>query len=95
MSRVAPPHSYIDLQDFSSTQHLAEYLQEVNSNDTLFASYFWWREYYSTDHDVTKESWCKICEKLHSPTDKTVQLFNLAKTLDLSKNCKNPPFIQL
>ena len=66
MSRVAPPHSYINVQvrklnlknfknfkwskfyfkDFKSTQDLAKYLLKVSEDDMLFASYFWWRDYY-------------------------------------------------
>ena len=46
MSAIAPPHSYINAEDFSSVEQLAEYLQLVASNDSLFASYFWWRDFY-------------------------------------------------
>ena len=46
MSAIAPPHSYINAEDFSSVEQLAEYLQIVASIDSLFASYFWWRDYY-------------------------------------------------
>ena len=46
MSAIAPPHSYINAEDFSSMEQLAEYLQLVARNDSLFASYFWWRDYY-------------------------------------------------
>ena len=46
MTNIAPPHSHINIQDFNSTKHLAEYLMKVDKNDTLFASYFWWRDYY-------------------------------------------------
>ena len=46
MSAIAPPHSYINAEDFSSVEQLAEYLQLVARNDSLFASYFWWRDYY-------------------------------------------------
>ena len=46
MSAIAPPHSYINAEDFSSVDQLAEYLQLVAGNDSLFASYFWWRDYY-------------------------------------------------
>ena len=46
MSAIAPPHSYINTEDFSSVEALAEYLQLVARNDSLFASYFWWRDYY-------------------------------------------------
>ena len=46
MSAIAPPHSYINAEDFSSVKDLAEYLERVGRNQTLFASYFWWRDYY-------------------------------------------------
>ena len=46
MSAIAPPHSYINAEDFSSVEQLVEYLLKVGRNDTLFASYFWWRDYY-------------------------------------------------
>ena len=46
MSAIAPPHSYINAEDFSSVKELAEYLTMVGRNHSLFASYFWWRDYY-------------------------------------------------
>ena len=46
MSAIAPPHSYINAEDFSSVKELAEYLTMVGRNQSLFASYFWWRDYY-------------------------------------------------
>ena len=49
MTNLAPPHSYINAEDFSSTKELAKYLKTVASNDTLFASYFWWRDYYKKE----------------------------------------------
>ena len=49
MTAIAPPYSYINAEDFSSTEDLATYLKTVASNDTLFASYFWWRDYYKLE----------------------------------------------
>lgn len=46
MSAIAPPHSYINAEDFGSVKELAEYLTMVGRNQSLFASYFWWRDYY-------------------------------------------------
>ena len=63
MSKLAPPHSYINVQDFTSTQHLAEYLNMINNNDTLFASYFWWRDHYEVQ--VTSISHFKITNKIY------------------------------
>ena len=56
MSKLAPPHSYINVQDFTSTQHLAEYLNLINNNATLFASYFWWRDHFKVQVLKSKSS---------------------------------------
>ena len=46
MSTFAPKHSYINVQDFTTTIKLAEYLKKVASDDELFAPFFWWRDFY-------------------------------------------------
>ena len=50
MTSIAPPHSYIDMNQFSSVQHLAEYMIKVSQDDKLFASYFWWRSFYKKEN---------------------------------------------
>ena len=47
MTRLAPAHSHINVRDFNTTKELADYLHMVDRDDKLFASYFWWREYYT------------------------------------------------
>ena len=95
MSSIAPPHSYINVQDFTSTKHLVEYLEEVNKNDTLFASYFWWKEYYYQT-EPGKESWCELCKVLHDEKNLHHQKPpDILKIQDMSRNCKSPPFIEL
>ena len=37
------------LSEYESVEKLAEYLRIVAGNDELFASYFWWREYYRVE----------------------------------------------
>ena len=41
---LLPPGSYIHVDDFQSPEHLAEYLKMVDKNDTLYNSYFRWKE---------------------------------------------------
>lgn len=43
--RVAPPNSFIHIDDFSSLEHLADYLKTVASDLTLYRSYFEWKNY--------------------------------------------------
>ncbi len=40
---MAPPNSYIHVDDFASPGHLAEYLRYLDRNDTAYASYFAWK----------------------------------------------------
>jgi hypothetical protein len=47
MSEIAPPHSYISYNSDSNSPHdFAKHLENIAGNDTLYASYFWWRDYY-------------------------------------------------
>ena len=41
--KVAPPHSYIDVRDFKSPKHLAEYLFYLDNNEEEYMSYFKWK----------------------------------------------------
>ena len=38
---VAPPHSFIHIEDFDDTQTLADYLHYLATNSTAYAEYFW------------------------------------------------------
>lgn len=98
MEKVAPPHSYINVQDFNSTKDLADYLLNVHKNDTLFASYFCWRDYYTVQDDVDdveqrQDSWCNLCSKLHQNTSS--KILNISRIIDNEENCKFPPLINL
>ncbi|XP_037069737.1 alpha-(1,3)-fucosyltransferase 7-like isoform X1 [Pollicipes pollicipes] len=44
--RVAPPNSFIHVQDFASVQLLATYLTSLMENRTAYESYFAWRNSY-------------------------------------------------
>ena len=39
----APPKSYIDVKDFESPEHLANFLLELDKDDEEYLSYFWWK----------------------------------------------------
>jgi hypothetical protein len=41
---LLPPDSYIHVDDFQSPKHLAEYLHVLDKNDTLYNSYFRWKD---------------------------------------------------
>jgi alpha-1,3-fucosyltransferase len=59
-SRFAPPNSYINARDFSSPKELAEYLMLLNRTDSLYASYFHWKnDFYISVPDMY--GWCELC----------------------------------
>jgi hypothetical protein len=64
---IAPPHSYINALDYTPKQ-LAEYLMELDRNDTLYAEYFWWKPHYTVHnlYGTSRQTFCDLCEALHS-----------------------------
>ena len=42
-NKKAPPKSFIDVMDFESPGHLAEFLLDLDKNDEEYLSYFWWK----------------------------------------------------
>ena len=76
-----PRNSVIDVRDFNSPKQLAEYLQQIANNKTLFDSYFQWKELY----EVTEYSYntyytgmaCSLCQYLHETK------YDPPKTVDL------------
>jgi len=48
---LLPPNSYIHVDDFKSPKYLAEYLHILDKNDTIYNSYFSWKDEW-TDLDA-------------------------------------------
>ena len=64
---VAPPHSFIHVDDFESPQSLAEYLRRLDANDTLYNEYFRWKGTAELLFDT--KYWCRLCAMLHLADD--------------------------
>ena len=62
---VAPPHSYIHVEDFASPRHLADYLLKLNASDELYNEYFAWK---SQGKFANTKFWCRLCALLHDDT---------------------------
>ena len=39
---------------------------KVSEDPELFASYFWWRDYYQPTQSVEADAWCSLCSALHN-----------------------------
>ena len=57
----APSGSYIHTGDFKSVRDLAKHMTSVFQNETLYQSYFRWRQEYV----IVNDYWCKLCTALH------------------------------
>ena len=59
---IAPPHSFLHVDQFDSPAALAEYLKLLDGDDNLYNEFFQWR---------TKGEWlrtrffCRVCSMLH------------------------------
>ena len=63
---VAPPGSFISVQEFPTVKALAEHLLYLDKNDTAFNEYFRWRQKFT----ARQRHWfqftaCDICDALH------------------------------
>ena len=44
--KIAPPHSFIHVDDFSSPKHLMQFLEKLSKDPKEYNTYFWWKSYY-------------------------------------------------
>ena len=96
--RFAPPKSYINALDFPTVKELADYLNVLDKNDTLYNEYFWWKESYITEYSIniwTKKvlqpaarGYCELCSKLQDPNEPVSIVKNLKKWWNDDATCK-------
>uniref|UniRef100_A0A915IFU9 Fucosyltransferase n=1 Tax=Romanomermis culicivorax TaxID=13658 RepID=A0A915IFU9_ROMCU len=67
--RVAPPDSFIHVDDFESPARLAKYLIKLDNNDTLYNEYFRWKM-ENRGRFVDTKFWCRLCGLLNRPRKK-------------------------
>ena len=82
MKNIAPPYSFINSLDFDSTLQLIQFLVKISKDDALYASYFWWKDYYEVRNDSSKDraqSYCDLCAKLNSPDEPRKMYKNMYK----------------
>jgi hypothetical protein len=87
--KVAPPYSFIYVDDFEGPKELAEYLKMLNSSDVLYKKYFEWHLNYTITE--SGESLCGLCDALHNDTKlKTEKVYKYFTDFwDLTKHCKD------
>ena len=86
--KIAPPNSYIDVRDFKSPKHLAEYLLYLDKNVTAYMEYFKWREHYTMKRYGQYQLFCEVCHFLH--TQNTQKIIDYNHWLFDKSECKDP-----
>ena len=84
-SKLLPSHSYIDVRDFRSPRHLAEYLNELDSNHTRYMEYFAWRKTYV--RRTYPQPFCELCRILHNETHRYKDNFEPNVYWNATKYC--------
>ena len=83
--RVAPPNSYIHVEEFSGPKALAEYLLFLSQNQTEYDRYHEWRRSHHTDRLNDK---CALCRRLMD--DGQDPAVRLSDVWSAGKNCREP-----
>ncbi|CAH8629113.1 unnamed protein product [Schistosoma bovis] len=63
--RVAPPYSFIHVDQFESPAKLADYLKYLDKNDTAYNEYFAWHD-HGIIHDRDSQPQCAMCLLAHT-----------------------------
>lgn len=61
---VAPPNSFVHVDEFASVKDLAEYLQELAEDEKRYGEYFTWKHEWDVKlYTDWRERLCKICSQ--------------------------------
>ncbi|XP_067940336.1 alpha-(1,3)-fucosyltransferase 7-like [Watersipora subatra] len=78
--RIAPPNSYIHVDEFDSLETLAKHLDMVASNFTLYSQYHEWRTRFRArllSAAVVSNWMCALCEKVHEKRQQCVDVYEV------------------
>ena len=65
--KIAPTHSFIHVDDFSSPDHLMKFLYRLSKDTNQYNSYYWWKSYYDIGvYNYDNEIKCQLCDVLNS-----------------------------
>ena len=88
--KIAPPHSYVDVRDFKSPKHLADYLLYLDKNHTAYMAYFDWKKKYGVVGKKFgyKQVFCEFCQYIHSSNTPRI-MDNFTKWFFEESDCKS------
>jgi len=72
-SRIAPPSSFLYVDDFRTEQELAIEMFKISTNETEYIKYHEWRKYYDVKfeaEDTDPYRFCELCARLNTNKDR-------------------------
>ena len=85
-TNLAPPNSFIHVDNFTSPKELAEYIKYLDSNDDAYYRYHMWRHKYIIDLPYFSHSACRLCDLVHN--DLSHRTYNVDIYWGKKENCK-------
>ncbi|CAL8147838.1 unnamed protein product [Orchesella dallaii] len=87
-TQIAPPNSFINVDNFKSTKELSKFLRNLDENPDEYKKYFEWRNKYKV---VRGDGWCTLCNKVRKHNNMKWKLeerkgIPVRKTYDLLKD---------
>ena len=84
---ITPPHSLINILDYSNPKALGDHLMQLMKNDTEYLSYFWWKEFYEVNQNKNI-AFCKLCQMLNDAEQVPKVRDNLDEWWSTGAQCK-------
>ena len=85
---LAIPGSFINVFNFSSVRTLAEYINKVDQDDSLYNSYFKWKQRYTFNNmDWPTTFYCDLCQHAHINPPKKIKS-SMKTYFSPDTNCK-------
>ena len=62
--KYSPPNSYINILDYKSPKHLADYLKYLSANKSAYEAFFQWKPYWKPviNNEFLRRGFCRLCE---------------------------------
>jgi alpha-1,3-fucosyltransferase len=72
-TQIAPPKSFINVDDFATPAELGKYLNFLAGNLTAYSEYFEWKQHFNvftSEQEYLSRAMCQLCEKLNNGEEK-------------------------
>ena len=90
-TKMAPPDSFIHVDNFTSPRELAAYVQYLDKNDAAYYKYLKWKEKFELidgSRDPQHRGLCKMCAAAHNKTIVPRRSYNVSDWFSIKRLCR-------